>query len=42
MKTSRTAVSRRRFVAGIAASLAVPTIIPRHVLGDANHAPANE
>ena len=42
MKTSRTAVSRRRFVAGIAASLAVPTIIPRRVLGDANHAPANE
>ena len=42
MSESRLTLSRRRFVAGVAASIAVPTIIPRHVLGDENNAPANE
>jgi predicted dehydrogenase len=42
MKESRTNLSRRRFVAGVAATIAVPTIIPRHVLGDANNVSANE
>ncbi len=34
--------SRRGFLGGAAASLAAPLIIPRHVLGDASNAPANE
>ena len=39
---SHVRVSRRGFVAGAAAALAAPMIIPRHVLGDDNNAPANE
>ena len=42
MKTSRIPLSRRGFVTGVAASLAAPTVIPRHVLGDENNAPAND
>ncbi|MFO7901497.1 MAG: Gfo/Idh/MocA family oxidoreductase [Pirellulaceae bacterium] len=34
--------SRRRFLAGVTAVCAAPAIIPRHVLGDADNAPANE
>jgi len=41
MHHDRFHVSRRGFL-GAAASLAVPMVIPRHVLGDANNAPANE
>ena len=37
MSESRLTLSRRRFVAGVAASIAVPTIIPRHVLGGTGH-----
>ncbi|NQT17413.1 MAG: Gfo/Idh/MocA family oxidoreductase, partial [Planctomycetes bacterium] len=42
MSKSRILLSRRGFVTGAAASLAVPTLIPRHVLGDENNAPAND
>ena len=35
-------LSRRRFLGGMAAAMAAPTIIPRHVLGDEKNAPANE
>lgn len=42
MSKNRNRVSRRGFVAGGAASLAAPMIIPRHVLGDDDNAPANE
>jgi len=34
--------SRRRFFAGAAAACVVPVIVPRHVLGNAYHLPANE
>ena len=39
---SQIRVSRRGFVAGAAAALAAPMIIPRHVLGDDKNVPANE
>jgi predicted dehydrogenase len=39
---NRRQLSRRRFVAGVAASMAVPMFIPRHALGDDNNAPASE
>ncbi len=42
MSQHRASWSRRQFLAGTAASLAVPMIIPRHVLGNAENAPANE
>ena len=42
MSKSRIRVSRRGFVSGMAASLAAPLVIPRHVLGGDNNAPANE
>ena len=42
MKTNRISLSRRGFVTGVAASLAAPMVIPRHVLGDENNAPAND
>ncbi len=42
MKKNHATVSRRTFVAGMTAALAAPAIIPRHVLGDADNAPANE
>ncbi len=42
MRGQRIPLSRRQFVAGVAASFAVPTIIPRHVLGDDQNASANE
>jgi hypothetical protein len=42
MSQPRSQLSRRRFIAGVAASIAVPTIIPRHVLGDDQNAPASE
>lgn len=35
-------MSRRAFVSGTAAAVAAPLVIPRHVLGDENNAPANE
>ncbi len=41
MKLNRSRFSRRGFLGG-AAALAAPLVIPRHVLGDANNAPANE
>lgn len=34
--------SRRGFLAGVSAAFAAPMLIPRHVLGDENNAPANE
>lgn len=42
MNKSQIHVTRRKFVAGVTASLAAPTILSRHVLGDENNAPANE
>ena len=42
MSSNRIPLSRRGFVAGAAASLAAPMVIPRHVLGDENNAPAND
>lgn len=42
MSKDRNRISRRGFVSGMAASLAAPLVIPRHVLGDDNNAPANE
>jgi predicted dehydrogenase len=39
---NRRQLSRRRFVAGVAASMAVPMFIPRHALGDDSNAPASE
>jgi len=39
---SQNQVSRRGFVAGAAAAISAPMIIPRHVLGDDNNVPANE
>jgi predicted dehydrogenase len=42
MSRGRILLSRRGFVTGAAAALAVPTLIPRHVLGDADNAPAND
>lgn len=35
-------VSRRGFIGGAVAALAVPAMIPRHVLGDEKNVPANE
>jgi predicted dehydrogenase len=40
MRYTRT--SRRGFLAGLSAAVAAPVIIPRHVLGDDENAPANE
>ncbi|TVS17584.1 MAG: gfo/Idh/MocA family oxidoreductase [Planctomycetaceae bacterium] len=42
MKPSSVAISRRRFVQGTAASVALPLFLPRHVLGDDHNASANE
>ncbi|MDY0165655.1 MAG: Gfo/Idh/MocA family oxidoreductase [Thermoguttaceae bacterium] len=42
MKRNGSGLTRRGFLGGAAASLAAPLIIPRHVLGDASNAPANE
>ena len=42
MSKNRSGLSRRGFLGGAAAALAVPAIIPRHVLGDPKNAPANE
>lgn len=42
MSKKQPRISRRGFLGGAAAALAVPTIIPRHVLGNAENAPANE
>ena len=41
MSDARFRLSRRGFIGG-AAALAVPTLIPRHVLGDEKNVPANE
>jgi len=42
MSRRRIRLSRRGFISGMAASLAAPLVIPRHVLGDDNNASANE
>ena len=42
MNRYRIGLSRRGFVTGVAALLAAPMVIPRHVLGDENNAPAND
>ncbi len=42
MSKNRIRVSRRGFISGMAASLAAPMVIPRHVLGADNNAAANE
>lgn len=42
MTERRSRFSRRRFLAGATGAVAAPLIIPRHVLGDANNAPAND
>jgi len=42
MSKNRIRLSRRGFISGVAASLAAPLVIPRHVLGDDNNVPANE
>ena len=42
MKKNSFSLSRRGFVTGVAASLAAPMVIPRHVLGGENNAPAND
>ena len=42
MKRKVYRASRREFISAVTASLAVPLIIPRHVLGDEDHAAANE
>lgn len=42
MNKDRPRLSRRSFIAGAATALAAPMVIPRHVLGDENNAPAND
>ena len=42
MREDRFRLSRRGFVGGVLAGVAVPTIIPRHVLGDEKNVPASE
>jgi predicted dehydrogenase len=42
MSHHRRSLSRRGFMSGLAATFAVPMIIPRHVLGDDQNKPANE
>ncbi|MCP4782581.1 MAG: Gfo/Idh/MocA family oxidoreductase [Fuerstiella sp.] len=42
MSKSRIHLSRRGFMAGATASLAVPTVVSRHALGDEANAPAND
>ena len=42
MSQDRFRLSRRGFLGGAVASVAAPMVIPRHVLGDQDNAPANE
>jgi hypothetical protein len=42
MRQFRASISRRRFVQGTVATIALPLFVPRHVLGDGSNASANQ